>query len=99
MAHRVNLRLITVAANERVVRGNAAVIANSQDFAAMALWILRVITTIRHEDRPIASECDPRRAGAGCRQEDIADLCKRLAVPASARQCIGGPTAFERLRV
>src|SRR5215831_16466869 len=94
MADRVNLGLITLATDERVVGRNSAVVANSQHFAAVILWILRFIATVSHEDRAVPSKSDPRRAEAGFRYEDVADLCQSLAVPPSTRKRIGRTRGF-----
>src|SRR5437667_10888267 len=99
MSQRIDLRLDAFATNERIVARNAAVVANPQQFAAMALEVLWIITAVGHEDRAITAERDPRRTGAGLRDKNIANFRERLSVPPSARQSVGRALALQRFRV
>src|SRR5215467_1904458 len=85
MSHRIDLWFVTIAADERIVGWDAAVVAYSQHFAAVVFGILRVIgvAAVRHEDRTVPAEGDSRRAGARFCDKDIANIHKRLSIPSS----------------
>src|SRR2546425_4656777 len=99
MTERVDLWLVALAPDERIVVRNASVIAKSQQFAAIVLGILWCVAAIGHEQGAIPAECDSRRTITRLRDKDIPHVYERFAVPASACDGVGRPVAFQRLRI
>ena len=87
VTEREDLGPVAVAADERIVARHAAVLVEPQDLARVRARVLRVAAGRRHVDLAVGPE-DHARHGArvGLRDEQIAHVAQRFAVPAAARE-------------
>ena len=89
VADRIDLRLVSGTADERVVGRHGAVVIQAQHFARIAVRILRAAAVPaarrRHIELAVASPRDPRRAAdARAAAEDVREIGDRGAVEAAA---------------
>src|SRR5262245_10710636 len=90
VAERVDLGLVALAPDKRVVSWHAAVVIEAQHLASVAHGVLRAAAVARVAERAdvelaVAAECEPRDAARVRRDEDVAHIRQRLAVPGAAR--------------
>ena len=84
--------------HERIVGRNTAVVAQTQDFAAQSIRILRISACGAHVEHAVAAEGNARSAGFR-QNEDVLHVGKRAAIPAPARDRGGSFSAIQRLGV
>ena len=104
VAERVDLRLVSGASDERVVRRHGAIVIEAQHLARVAVRILRAAAVAaarrRHIELAVAAPREPRRpADARAATEDVLEFGDRGSVEAAAsdgqrRLPLGSPTGF-----
>src|SRR5688572_5222917 len=90
MPERIDLGLVALAAGKGIVSRHAAVVVQAQDLAGVAHWILRTaavagIAERAHVELAVAAEGETRHAARVRRDEDVAHVRQRSAVPHAAR--------------
>src|SRR5512134_3444195 len=99
MTQRIDFGLVTCAPDERVVVRHAAIIAQPQNLARVAVGILRPVSTTAtsgHEQRTVSTKRQTRGAASTrAANEEIAYFSQRVAVPAAARQCTRRSIGFD----
>src|SRR5580698_1241551 len=93
MAQRINLRAVSGASDEGIVRGNASIVAQPKHLAGEVVRVLRARRAWRvadadgHVHHAVSAEDDPRSAGALYRGKEIADFDERGAIPSRTSKC------------
>ena len=85
---RVDLGLVARLADERIVLRHRAVVAQAQHLAEVAVWLLRRVghaAERRHIEHAVAAERETRDPTRLRRDEHVANVRERVAVPNAAR--------------
>src|SRR4026208_2223295 len=108
MTERIDLRLISGLADERIVWRHAAVISQPNDFATVILCVLRALLLLPFPDRQIqkvgtierdAATIVRVRLAPRVGDEDVLDVGERGPIESAARQCRRREIVVARLRV
>ena len=91
VSERVDLRLMSRASIERVVRGHRAVVIEPKHLARVGVWILRAAAVAaagrRHIELAVTSPREPRRAAhTGPATEDVLEFRNRRSIEASTSE-------------